>query len=179
MFDAAARGLERELPLIAEDLGVITPAVERLRDGLGFPGMVVLQFGFDPGDPGSPHNPWNHVEQRVVYTGTHDHDTVRGWYESIGRSGARWSIAAIDAAGVREAEPWWSLIRLAFASPARRGDGAGAGRARARQRGAHERAGHEGPLVAVGAVGAAAARPRDALRAASEAAGRVRRAPGR
>src|SRR3954452_6970675 len=83
VFDAAAPGLQRELPLIAEDLGVVTPAVERLRDSLGFPGMVVLQFGFDPADMGSPHNPWNHVEQRVVYTGTHDHDTVRGWYESI------------------------------------------------------------------------------------------------
>ena len=50
-FDAAARDLARELPLIAEDLGVITPAVERLRDALGFPGMVVLQFGFTPGEP--------------------------------------------------------------------------------------------------------------------------------
>ena len=83
MFDAAARALDRELPLIAEDLGVITPAVERLRDDLGLPGMVVVQFGFDPDDPRSPHRPWNHVEHRVVYTGTHDHDTVRGWYESI------------------------------------------------------------------------------------------------
>ena len=51
--------------------------------------MVVLQFGFDPGDMGSVHNPWNHVEQRVVYTGTHDHDTVRGWYESMPARAAR------------------------------------------------------------------------------------------
>ena len=73
---------------------MITPAVERLRDGLGLPGMVVIQFGFDPADMGSVHNPWNHVEARVAYTGTHDHDTVRGWYESLPPSGARWSTAA-------------------------------------------------------------------------------------
>ena len=78
-FDAATRELSRELPVIAEDLGVITPAVERLRDALGFPGMVVLQFGFGPGDPRNVHRPSNHVEHRVVYTGTHDNDTVLGW----------------------------------------------------------------------------------------------------
>ena len=82
--------------------------------------MVVVQFGFDPGDPGSPHNPWNHVEHRVAYTGTHDHDTVRGWYESIERRrAARSSTARSTDAGVREPEPWWSLIRLVLASPAR------------------------------------------------------------
>jgi 4-alpha-glucanotransferase len=119
VFDAAAQALERELPLIAEDLGVVTPAVERLRDSLGFPGMVVLQFGFDPHDPGSPHNPWNHAEARVVYTGTHDHDTVRGWYESIPPRRREGVDRAIDDAAVREEEIWWSLIRLAFSSRAR------------------------------------------------------------
>jgi 4-alpha-glucanotransferase len=119
VFDAAARGLERELPLVAEDLGVITPAVEALRDGLGLPGMVVLQFGFDPSDLGSPHNPWNHVEPRVAYTGTHDHDTVRGWYETLPPERRELVDRCVDEAGVREDEPWWSLIRLTFASPAR------------------------------------------------------------
>jgi 4-alpha-glucanotransferase len=108
-----------ELPLIAEDLGVITPPVERLRDSLGYPGMVILQFGFTPSEPRSPHIPEHHVENKVVYTGTHDHDTVRGWYESV-PAPIRVSIdATIDRWGVREPEPWWSLIRLAFASPAR------------------------------------------------------------
>ena len=119
VFDAAARTLQRELPLIAEDLGVITPAVERLRDSLGLPGMVVLQFGFDPGDPHGPHRPENHVEERVAYTGTHDHDTVRGWYESLGLEHRTLVDDAIARAGVAEREPWWSLVRLAFASPAR------------------------------------------------------------
>src|SRR3954463_13806434 len=81
-FDAATSVLG-ELPLIAEDLGVITPPVERLRDELGYPGMVVLQFGFTPSEPSSPHIPEHHVENKVVYTGTHDHDTIRGWYESL------------------------------------------------------------------------------------------------
>ena len=119
VFDAAARALDRELPLIAEDLGVITPAVERLRDDLGYPGMVVVQFGFNPDDPRNPHDLANHVEHRVAYTGTHDHDTVRGWYESLGDDVRGMVDAAIDRAGVREPESWWSLIRLAFASPAR------------------------------------------------------------
>jgi 4-alpha-glucanotransferase len=118
-FDAAVRDLRRELPLIAEDLGVITPAVERLRDGLGFPGMVVLQFGFAPGDERSPHRPSNHIEHRIVYTGTHDHDTVRGWYESLPAAVRAAVDAEVERYGVCEREPHWSLIRLAFASPAR------------------------------------------------------------
>jgi 4-alpha-glucanotransferase len=117
VFEHAARRLDRSLPLIAEDLGVITPAVERLRDGLGFPGMVVLQFGFD--DPRSVHAPANHVADRIVYTGTHDHDTIRGWYESLGDDVRARVDAAVAEAGVREPDSWWSLIRLAFASPAR------------------------------------------------------------
>jgi 4-alpha-glucanotransferase len=119
LFRAAVRELGSELPLIAEDLGVITPPVERLRDSLGLPGMLVLQFGFDPNDPRGPHRLENHVENRFVYTGTHDADTVRGWYDSLPSERRAEVDAAIDAAGVREDEPWWSLIRLTFASPAR------------------------------------------------------------
>jgi 4-alpha-glucanotransferase len=103
------------LPFVAEDLGVITPAVGWLRDQLRLPGMLVLQFGFEPHAPLSPHRPANHVEHRIVYTGTHDHDTARGWYESLDR--ARRRLAA--RSGVSGAEPWWELIRLAFSSPAR------------------------------------------------------------
>ena len=119
VFDAAERALGHELPLIAEDLGVITPAVERLRDSLGYPGMVVLQFGYDPADPHSPHRPARHVEHSIVYTGTHDHDTVRGWYESLDDARRAMVDADVAAAGVAGPEPWWSLIGLAFSSPAR------------------------------------------------------------
>jgi 4-alpha-glucanotransferase len=118
VFDAAARELG-PLPLIAEDLGVITPPVERLRDELGYPGMLVLQFGFDPHEPGSPHRLENHVENRVVYTGTHDHDTVRGWYESLEPRMRAEVDAALRARGLLERRRWWGLIRLTFSSPAR------------------------------------------------------------
>ena len=98
---------------------MITPPVEQLRDALGYPGMVVLQFGFTPSEPRSPHIPDHHVENKVVYTGTHDHDTVRGWYESVPPAVRATIDATIDRYGVREPESWWSLIRLAYASPAR------------------------------------------------------------
>jgi 4-alpha-glucanotransferase len=118
-FAAAARALGRPLPLIAENLGVITPAVERLREKLGLPGMVVLQFGFDPDDPRGPHRLENHREDRVVYTGTHDNDTIRGWYDGLDPERRAEVDRAIERAGVREREPHWALIRLAFSSPAR------------------------------------------------------------
>jgi 4-alpha-glucanotransferase len=119
LFDAVEAELGTGLPLIAEDLGVITPPVERLRDDLGLPGMVVMQFGFDPDDPRGPHRLENHRENRIAYTGTHDADTVRGWYDSLDPERRTEVDAAIDARGVREPEPWWSLIRLTFTSPAR------------------------------------------------------------
>ena len=112
VFDAARAGLG-ELPLIAEDLGVITPAVERLRDGLGYPGMAILQYHFDP-DPHSPHNLANHREHQVVYTGTHDHDTLRGWHESL-PPGRRERVDAQIGTG---RDPHWRLIELAFSSRA-------------------------------------------------------------
>jgi 4-alpha-glucanotransferase len=118
LFDAVSNELG-SLPFVAEDLGVITPPVERLRDSLGLPGMVVIQFGFDPDDPDSPHRLENHVENRVVYTGTHDHDTARGWYESLSDEARRLVEAEFAARGVRDRQPWWRLIRLAFSSPAR------------------------------------------------------------
>jgi 4-alpha-glucanotransferase len=117
LFDEFTRDLGRELPLIAEDLGVITPPVERLRDALGLPGMLVVQLGFEPSEPRSAHRPANHVERRVVYTGTHDNDTARGWYESL--DPARRELVDPAIARFGEREPWWGLIRLAHSSPAR------------------------------------------------------------
>ena len=96
----------------------ITPAVERLRDSLGLPGMLVLQFGLDPDDPHGPHRPANHVENRVVYTGTHDHDTARGWLESLPPDRRAFVDAELARLGFRERRPWWGLIRMALSSPA-------------------------------------------------------------
>jgi 4-alpha-glucanotransferase len=69
------------LPIIAEDLGVITPEVTALRDQFDFPGMKVLQFAF-AGNPDNPFLPHRYEPNSVVYTGTHDNDTTRGWFES-------------------------------------------------------------------------------------------------
>ncbi len=118
-FRAAERELGAGLPLVAEDLGVITPAVERLRDSLRLPGMAVVQFGLDPEAPASPHRLENHVENRVVYTGTHDQDTARGWYESLDPAHRAGVDSELTRYGMAREEPWWRLIRLAFASPAR------------------------------------------------------------
>ena len=82
LFDAAAKALGGEaLPVIAEDLGFITPDVIALLDELGFPGMKVLQFAFSEDD--SPHLPHRHAGTSVVYTGTHDNDTTEGWAKSL------------------------------------------------------------------------------------------------
>jgi 4-alpha-glucanotransferase len=117
VFDAAARELG-PVPLIAEDLGVITPPVERLREELGMPGMLVVQFGFDPDDPHGPHRIENHVENRVVYTGTHDHDTLRGWYESLSPQMRAIVDRELRQRGVLDRQRWWGLIRLTLSSPA-------------------------------------------------------------
>jgi 4-alpha-glucanotransferase len=98
------------LPVVAEDLGVITEPVVRLRRELGFPGMVVLQFALGR-DPTNPHLPQNHEEQSVAYTGTHDNDTTRGWWDSLSESDRAWSELDPD-------DPTWSLIGAAWASRA-------------------------------------------------------------
>ena len=71
-----------DLPLVAEDLGVITPEVTALRKQFGLPGMKILQFAFD-GSPDNPCLPHNHEELSVVYTGTHDNNTTLGWYQEL------------------------------------------------------------------------------------------------
>lgn len=81
LFEALSSRLGR-LPIIAEDLGVITQQVKTLLDELGYPGMRVLQFAFT-GDSTNPHLPHNHTENAVVYTGTHDNDTLAGFVKSL------------------------------------------------------------------------------------------------
>jgi 4-alpha-glucanotransferase len=80
-FRAVQRSLG-ELPVIAEDLGEIDDAVRNLRDALGFPGMRIMQFGFD-GDPQNVHHPENYEVHCVAYTGTHDNDTTIGWWRGM------------------------------------------------------------------------------------------------
>jgi 4-alpha-glucanotransferase len=103
LFDAASAELG-DIAIVAEDLGVITPPVERLRDALGFPGMHVLQFGL-AGSASNPHRLENHREWAVVYTGTHDNDTAVGFARSTG----------LDLGP----EPNWTLITMAMSSRSR------------------------------------------------------------
>jgi len=118
-FEAARRELG-EVALIAENLGVITPSVERLRRELGLPGMVILQLAFTPRlGPRNPHRLSNHEEASVIYTGTHDHDTLRGWWDSAAEPVRAVARRELVAAGPVDDEPHWALIRLAFSSRAR------------------------------------------------------------
>jgi len=104
-----------KLPLVAEDLGIITPEVEALRDRYGFPGMRILQFAFE-GGPANPYLPYNHTPNSVVYTGTHDNDTTLGWFNNLNRDLQTHILHFLG--DVREAMPW-PLIRATHASVAR------------------------------------------------------------
>ena len=109
LFRAAERELG-PLPLVAEDLGVITPPVERLREELGIPGMVVMQFGYD-GPPSNPHRLENHMRGSVVYVATHDCDTAVGWWRTLPRRIRQ----ASELPGI---DPSWELIEAALSSRA-------------------------------------------------------------
>ena len=118
LFDAIRAAFAREgrtaLPIIAEDLGVITPEVEALRDAFGFPGMRVLQFAF-VADTASAFLPHNYVPNAVAYAGTHDNDTTAGWWaalEELVRHQVR------EYTGTDGRDICWDLIRLLMMSVA-------------------------------------------------------------
>lgn len=124
VFEALERALG-PLPFIAENLGVITPEVEALRRRFGFPGMAILQFAFGD-DPQAPSfRPHNYERDLVAFTGTHDNDTVMGWWEG----GAGDSVRTADAVarekafaraylGAGEEAMSWALVRAVLASVA-------------------------------------------------------------
>jgi 4-alpha-glucanotransferase len=126
--DAFFKTLKRhfaELPLIAEDLGVITPAVEALRDRFKLPGMRVLQFGFSTIASEEKYLPHRFVPHCIAYTGTHDNDTSLGWLLSTDVHTTQSSeqiraerAYALQYVGTRGDEFHWDMIRLAFASVA-------------------------------------------------------------
>jgi 4-alpha-glucanotransferase len=104
------------LPLIAEDLGTITDEVTELRETFELPGMKVLQFAFG-GDENNPYLPANHIENCVVYTGTHDNDTTMGWFNSADENTRRNAIHALPDAKPEDMP--WALIECALTSHAR------------------------------------------------------------
>jgi 4-alpha-glucanotransferase len=103
------------LPLVAEDLGIITDEVKAMRDRYSLPGMNVLQFAFD-GLQDNPHLPANHRENSVTYTGTHDNDTLRGWYETLDEGTREYVACAI---GTKTHDLPGSMIDAAYRSRSR------------------------------------------------------------
>ena len=114
LFDAVRAEL-RGLPVIAEDLGLITDEVEKLRDDLSLPGMRVLQFAFGGEDPDNPHLPRNYVHNAVAYTGTHDNDTALGWYADASGDARR---QVHEVAGGDGHEMHWRMVEAVLRSEA-------------------------------------------------------------
>jgi 4-alpha-glucanotransferase len=115
-FTAVQRELNA-LPFIAEDLGVITPDVTALLDQFQLPGNRVLQFAFG-GASDNPHLPHNYVTNTVVYTGTHDNPTTRGWFEELPRGQRDHVWSYLNRPAGESSEVARELIRLAWSSPA-------------------------------------------------------------
>jgi len=116
-FNAMNKGLlqgnDSELPIIAEDLGVITPDVVELRDSFNLPGMRILQFGFSGAD--NPFLPHNYVSNCVAYTGTHDNDTARGWLETAPQNEREYAFRYLNTDPNRFV---WDMIRSVWSSVA-------------------------------------------------------------
>ena len=125
LFEAITKALG-PLPIVAENLGVITPAVEALREQFGYPGMSILQFAFGTDGQANTFLPHTYPKARVVYTGTHDNDTTLGWWESAAGADSTRTAADVEkekdfalrylAADGREMN--WTMIRAALASVA-------------------------------------------------------------
>jgi 4-alpha-glucanotransferase len=115
-----------DLPIVAEDLGLITPEVRALREHFGLPGMRVLQFGFGGDSRTNEHCPHNYPRNCVVYTGTHDNNTTVGWLHEVGQPESLDSLEAMQAERTAAlkyiasdgTQIHWDMIRLALASVA-------------------------------------------------------------
>jgi 4-alpha-glucanotransferase len=116
VFEAISRGLGSEVPVIAEDLGLITDDVRELLAATGFPGMKVLQFAFGGGTDNFylPHN--YRDPNCVVYTGTHDNDTTRGWFESASDDERDFVQRYIGCGDLDASNVAWAMMRLAYMS---------------------------------------------------------------
>ncbi len=104
------------LPIIAEDLGIITPDVREIMNRLEFPGMRLLLFAFGEDLLTNPYAPHNHVENCVVYTGTHDNNTVRGWFEKEATTEDKERLFRYLGSKVSSRNVHWEFIRLAMIS---------------------------------------------------------------
>jgi len=109
----------KNLNIIAEDLGIITDSVVRLRKEFNFPGMKILQFAFD-GNPENPYLTENYEENSVAYTGTHDNDTLKGWYEKLDEGTKKYVLESLSVDGQRDTDSIiCSMIERVLASKSR------------------------------------------------------------
>ncbi len=106
------------LPLIAEDLGIISDEVRNLIGHYGFPGMKVLLFAFTEDLPRNPYAPHNHIPNCVLYTGTHDNNTARGWFESEASDAEKDRFCKYIGREIGVEEVSWELLRMALSSVA-------------------------------------------------------------
>ncbi len=107
-----------EVDIIADDLGFLTDTVVKLLKDTGYPGMKILQFAFDSREE-SDYLPHNYNSNCIVYTGTHDNDTIMGWYEELNKEDKDLSIKYMNNANTKKADINWDFIRLAMASVAK------------------------------------------------------------
>lgn len=121
LFEAVLARLGRA-PIVAEDLGAVTPEVVALRERFGFPGMRVLQFGFSDDEGAALHRPEAYPEQCVAYTGTHDNDTAAGWFAGLGAGRGARSVSqrqsVLDCLGGDGHEIHWDAIAAVWRSRA-------------------------------------------------------------
>ena len=113
LFEAIKNALG-EIPIIAEDLGLITPDVIELRDHFNLPGMKILQFAFDSSEA-NDYIPHNYIKNCIVYTGTHDNDTIVGWFAAAKEEDKEYVLNYLNSNGENIA---WDFVRAAWASVA-------------------------------------------------------------
>jgi 4-alpha-glucanotransferase len=117
-FFDALRSQFPSLPVIAEDLGVITPDVREVMHHFGLPGMKVLLFAFGEDNPMHPYLPHTYEKNAVVYTGTHDNNTVKGWFEGEAKPADKKRLFRYLGRKISAQDTPWALIRLAMMSVA-------------------------------------------------------------
>jgi len=115
LFNSVKADFGENLPIIAEDLGYLTPEVLKLLKATGFPGMKVLQFAFSPEEE-SNYLPHKHIQNCVVYTGTHDNDTIMGWLKSAKPEEVKYAKLYLN---FKEDENFnWAMMKAAMMSVA-------------------------------------------------------------
>lgn len=117
LFDAMKKVFGEHAAIIAEDLGYVTDSVKQLLADTGYPGMKLIEFAFDSRE-GGDYMPYNYTKNCVVYTGTHDNDTLQGWYKAISEEDREYTIEYLNNRETPVEEIHWDFIRLALSTVA-------------------------------------------------------------